>query len=170
MTVRSLLLSGGMEKGDYMVRKCICATVSAALCMASAAPALAQDYRFTGFDAPRGATATINLRLPIGAEQRHRASYGVTLGVGQAMGSPTLDGRPTSRFVSLADIRFSGSRLRNARVASFDLAHLDRDRRLNLTGGGFGTTPFIIGALAAGAFICFVATDCFGDDDEDMPN
>ena len=46
-----------------MVRKVVSATVSAALCMLSVAPAMAQDYRYTGFDAPRGATATVNLRF-----------------------------------------------------------------------------------------------------------
>jgi hypothetical protein len=152
-----------------MVRKLVCATVSAALCLASTAPALAQDYRFTGFDAPRGATATINVRVPMGREQAHRASYGLTLGYGQTTAPQTLDGRTGSRFVGIADIRFSGTRLRTARVASFDLAHLDRDRRLNLTGGGIGTTTFLLGAVAAAAAICFVVTDCFDDDNEATP-
>lgn len=153
-----------------MVRKFVSATVSAALCLLSTAPAVAQEYRFSGFDSPRGATATVNLRVPMGREHAQKASYGLTFGYGQEMGRATLDGRTTSRFVNLADLRFSGNRLRSARVASFDLANLDKDRRLNLTGGGIGGSGFIIGAIAAGALICFVITDCFGDDDEDMPN
>ena len=153
-----------------MVRKFVSATVSAALCLLSAAPAAAQEYRFSGFDAPRGATATVNLRVPMGREHAQRASYGFTFGYGQEMGPRSLDGRTTSRFVGLADLRFSGDRLKSARVASFDLANLDRDRRLNLTGGGIGGTGFILGAVAAGALICFVITDCFGDDEEDLPN
>ena len=152
-----------------MVRKFVSATVSAALCLLSAAPAAAQEYRFTGFDSPRGATATVNLRVPMGREHAQRASYGLTFGYGQEMGPRTLDGRTSARFVNLADFRFSGNRLRSARVASFDLANLDRDRRLNLAGGGIGGTTFILGAIAAGAAICFVITDCFDDDDEDMP-
>lgn len=152
-----------------MVRSFVFATVSAALCFASAAPSMAQEYRFTGFDAPRGATATVNLRVAMGREHAQRASYGLTFGYGQTVGAQTLDGRTTSRFVNVADFRFSGTRLRSARVASFDLANLDRDRRLNLTGGGIGTTGFIIGAVAAGALICFVVTDCFGDGTNSEP-
>ena len=117
-----------------MVRKLVSATVSAALCMLSVAPAMAQDYRFTGFDAPRGATATVNLRVPLGMSRQQtdrRMSYGVTLGYGQTAGSPALDGRTTTRAVNLADLRFNNSgELRNARVASFDLANLDRDRQV----------------------------------------
>ncbi|HET9426768.1 MAG TPA: hypothetical protein VFO69_00260 [Allosphingosinicella sp.] len=156
-----------------MVRKFVSATVSAALCIFCIVPsaAMAQDYRFTGFDAPKGATATLNLRVPMGRQHARRASYGLTLGYGQEMGPIAFDGRTTSRAVNVADIRFSGDRLRSARVAGFDLANLDRDRRLNLTGGGIGSTGFIIGAIAAGALICFVITDCFDDDDDEaVPN
>ena len=150
------------------MRKLVSATVSAALCMMSVAPAMAQDYRFAGFDAPQGATATVNLRIPFGARaERARPSYGFTLGYGQVMGTPTLDGRTTTRAVNLADVRFTGGgELRNARVASFDLANLDRDRRFNnLTGGG-STLWFVVGAVAAGVAICLLA-DCFEGDDED---
>ena len=152
-----------------MVRKFVGATVSAALCLLSATPIAAQEYRFTGFDAPRGATATVNLRVPMGRENAHRASYGFTFGYGQEVAPLTVDGRTGSRAVNLVDLRFSGDRLKNARVASFDLANLDRDRRLNLTGGGFGTTTFIIGAVAAAAAICFVITDCFDDGTDAEP-
>ena len=153
-----------------MVRKLVCATVSAALCTMSVAPAMAQDYRFTGFDAPRGATATVNLRVPLGTSRQQtdrRMSYGVTLGYGRTVGAPTLDGRTTTRAVNLADFRFNGSgELRNARVASFDLANLDQDRRFNnLTGEG-NTLWIVVGLVAAGVAICLLA-DCFegGDDD-----
>jgi len=153
-----------------MVRKCVSATVSAALCIACVAPsaALAQDYRFTGFDSPRGATATVNLRVPMGREYAHRASYGLTLGYGQEMGPTTFDGRTTSRAINVADFRFSGDRLRNARVAGFDLANLDQDRRFNyLAEGGDNTMWIVVGLVAAGVAVCLLA-DCFeGDDDED---
>ena len=152
-----------------MVRKFVSATVSAALCMLSIAPAAAQEYRFTGFDAPRGATATVNLRVPMGREHAQRASYGLTFGYGQEMGAATLDGRTTSRAVNIADFRFSGTRLRNARVASFDLANLDEDRRVNnLTGEG-NTLWIVVGLVAAGVAVCLLA-DCFGGDDEDSSN
>jgi len=150
-----------------MVRKLVSATVSTALCMMSAAPALAQDYR--GYDAPRGATATLNLRVPLGT-QRHqaRATYGLTLGYGQTLASPTADGTTTTRAIRLADLRFSGRELRNARVASFDLANLDRDRRMNLVGTG-STTWIVVGVIAGAVAVCLLA-DCFGGDDEAMPN
>lgn len=149
-----------------MVRKFVSATVSAALCMMSVAPAMAQEYRFTGFDAPRGATATINLRVPMGPEHRERASYGLTVGYGHTVAAPGMDGRTTSRAMNLADFRFSGNELRQARVASFDLANLNRNQRAsNLTGEG-NTLWIVVGLVAAGVAICLLA-DCFdGDDDE----
>ncbi len=151
------------------MRKLVSATVSAALCMMSVAPAMAQDYRFSGFDAPRGATASLNLRVPLGAERmRARPSYGLTLGYGQTMGAPTLDGRTVTRAVNVADFRFSGTELRNARVASFDLANLDQDRRLNLNGEG-NTLWIVVGLVAAGVAVCLLA-DCFGGDEEDSPS
>jgi len=156
-----------------MVRKLVCATVSAALCMLSVAPAMAQDYRFTGFDAPRGATATVNLRVPLGMSRQQtdrRMSYGVTLGYGQTVGAPTLDGRTTTRAVNLADFRFNNSgEIRNARVASFDLANLDRDRRYQNLAGEVSTVWIVVGVVAVGVGVCLLA-DCFGDDEEDFPN
>ena len=153
-----------------MVRKFVSATVSAALCMLSVMPsvAAAQEYRFTGFDAPRGATATVNLRVPMGRENARRASYGLTLGYGQTMGTETLDGRTMTRAVNLADLRFTGAELRQARVASFDLANLDEDQRVNnLTGEG-NTLWIVVGLVAAGVAICLLA-DCF-DGDDDSPD
>ena len=63
-------------------------------------------------------------------------SYGLTLGYGSTTGAPALDGTTVTRQVNVADIRFNGQgEVRNARVPSFDLANLDRDRRFNdLTG------------------------------------
>ena len=156
-----------------MVRKIVGATVSAALCTLSVAPAMAQDYRFTGFDAPRGATATVNLRVPLGVSRRQadrRMSYGLTLGYGQTAGAPTLDGTTVSRAVNVADLRFTKSgELRNARVASFDLANLDRDRRFNSLSGEVSTVWIVVGLVAAGVAVCLIA-DCFDGDDEAVPN
>lgn len=154
-----------------MVRKFVSATVSAALCMLSVAPAMAQDYRFTGFDAPRGATATVNLRVPLGTQSRQaaRPSYGLTMGYGQTVGSQALDGQTATRAVNLADLRFSGRELRNARVASFDLANLDRDRRFSNLNGEVSTVWIIVGVAAVAVGVCLIA-DCFGGDDEAVPN
>lgn len=152
-----------------MARKWITATVTAALCIGSASPALARDYRFTGFDAPQGASATINLRVPLTQLQheRQRPTYGLTLGIGRSTGSPDMDGTLVTRAVSFADIRFSeDGGLDEARVASFDLANLDQDPRLNMLGG---TSTFtMIGILTVAAGICWL-TSCIGgkDDDDD---
>lgn len=150
-----------------MVRKIVSATVSAALCMLSITPAFAQDYRFAGFDAPRGATATVNLRVPMGGEQTEKASYGLTFGYGQTVGAPALDGRTMTRAVKFADFRFSGTELRQARVASFDLANLDKDRRFNDLVGPSSTLWTVGLVVGAGVLVCFVVTDCFGDDEDD---
>ena len=95
-----------------MVRKFVSATVSAALCIASVLPgiAAAQDYRFAGYDAPQGATATVNLRVPLTTQRqaRQRMSYGLTLGYGSSAGSPTMDGTSVTRQVNVADLRFNG--------------------------------------------------------------
>jgi len=149
-----------------MIRNIVAAAASAALCMLSATPAMAQQYRFNGFDAPRGAAASLNLRVPLGREKAGAASYGLTLGYGRTMGAPGVDGRTISRAINFADFRFAGGEMRSARVASFDLARLDQDRRLNLAGGGKKTWLVIGAIVVAGVVIC-VAADCFEDDDSD---
>ncbi|HET9639325.1 MAG TPA: hypothetical protein VFP12_08980 [Allosphingosinicella sp.] len=149
------------------MRKFVTATVSAALCLASAMPAAAQDYRAEGFDGPRGVNATFNLRIPLGRVPAARAkpTYGLTFGMGKTVGAG-LDGRPVTRQLTLGDIRFNQQgKLNKAQLASFDLAHLDADRRLNMTGGD-PTVWIVVGAVAAGVAVCLLA-DCFGGDDDD---
>ena len=64
--------------------------------------------------------------------------------------SAGVDGRTSTRSVNFADIRFHGNELRQARVASLDLANLDRTRRqMNLTGGGDQTLWIVVGVVAA---------------------
>jgi hypothetical protein len=154
-----------------MVRKSVSAAVTVALCLMSATQAVAQEYRFTGFDPPQGATATVNLRVPIGDDHRRQPTYGLTFGYGYDLGGPNMNGRTMTRSVQLADFRFRGDQLQNARVASFDLANLDQDRRLNFQGDGSDNTwLYIGGAVVAGLVICLLA-ECFegDDDDEDDP-
>lgn len=144
------------------------ALVSSILCLGVTAPAAAQDYRFAGFDAPRGMAATANFRVPLSAEkERRKASYGFTLGYGREMAAGTLDGRTTARAVNMFDLRFSGdeAKLEHANLASVDLAHLDKYKKMNLTGGG-GGTMFLLGAAAAGVGACLLIFDCFGGDDD----
>jgi hypothetical protein len=151
-----------------MVRKIVAATASAALCMLSVTPAMAQTYRYSGFDAPQGVTATANLRIPLGreAKSKSKATYGLTLGMGRT-GGAGYDGRPISYGAKIADLRFGmDGKMERAQVASFNLANLDDDERLNLTGEG-NTLWIVVGLVAAGVAICLLA-DCFeGDDDSD---
>ena len=150
------------------MRKFVTATVSAALCIMSIAPgvAAAQEYRFSGFDAPRGATATVNLRVPMGGDRVRPPTYGLTFSHGQIV-PPGLDGRTSTRALNLADFRFAGDELRQARIASFDLANPDRSRRqMNLVGGN-QTLWIVVGAVAVGAVACFVVWECFDGDDND---
>ncbi len=149
------------------MNKLLVATVSAVLCLTSVSPALAQETRFSGFDAPRGLTATANLRVPLGRQTKaRRASYGLSLGLGREVGAG-FDGRRVTRSIQLADLRVSGEgQLSQARLAGVDLRDPAGKRRMNLT-GGVNTTWFILGAVAAGVGICLL-TDCLGDgDDED---
>jgi hypothetical protein len=161
----------GHEKaqGGFMVRKLVAAAVSAGLCTLSCLPgaAAAQEYRFTGFDAPPGVTATLNLRVPLGREPAaRRVNYGLTLGYGQTVGAG-LDGRARTRAVNFADFRFSDSGLTQARVASFDLANLERDRRLNLMAGKKST--LLLGAVVVAAVVICLAV-CFDDNDSEPAN
>lgn len=150
-----------------MVRKIVTATASAALCLSSVSPALAQNnYAFSGFEAPRGATATVNLRVPLDrAKAEAKPTYGLTFGYGQTVGSPTLDGRSTTRELRLADLRFSGGEVAKAQVMSFDLANLDEDQRLNMFNRP-NTGLIIVGIVALGVAACLIA-ECFEDDDDD---
>lgn len=146
------------------MRKFVTATVSAALCFMTVAPAAAQQYRSDGFDGPRGANATVNLRIPFGAAKKAKPTYGLTFGLGKTMGAG-YDGRPITRQLTVGDIRFDQKgELSRAQLASFDLANLDADKRMNLTGEG-NTLWIIVGLVAAGVAVCLLA-DCFeGDDD-----
>ena len=149
------------------MRKFVTATVSAALCFMTIAPAAAQQYRAEGFDGPRGANATLNLRIPFGATgKKAKPTYGLTFGLGKTVGAG-FDGRPITRQLTVGDIRFDRKgELSRAQLASFDLAHLDADKRMNLSGEG-NTLWIVVGLVAAGVAVCLLA-DCFeGDDDSD---
>ena len=149
-----------------MVRKIVSATVSAALCLAPIS-AFAQN-NLTPVEvvqAPLGATGALNLRIPLGGGKNlEEPTYGLTFGMGRLSAVNSQGGAETSE-VRLADIRFNSDGLRNANVASFDLANLDQDRRFDgLTGEG-NTLWIVVGLVAAGVAICLLA-DCFEDDDE----
>ncbi|MGZ8360610.1 MAG: hypothetical protein ACXWUX_08820 [Allosphingosinicella sp.] len=112
-----------------MRRQMIATATAVGLCLASIAPLAAQDHRH---DAPRGATATVNVRVPLGARGRAaRPSWGLTAGYGQAAGTAP-DGSRAVREWRVAELRFDADGLRRAEVATFDLARRGSDRRLYL--------------------------------------
>lgn len=155
-----------------MLRKFLTASVATALIVTSMTPAMAQYHNFSSdLQAPLGATATVNFRVPLGAvpAKARKATYGLTLGYGQRLDSLTADGRVATREAKMADIRFSDAfMLQRAEVMTFDLANLDEDPRLNMgpDDGKDSTTWIIIGLVVAGVVVC-LAADCFGDDDDD---
>lgn len=102
------------------------------LCLSSAAPGLAQSNRFAGFDGPRGANATVNLRVPLGARRgARRATLGFTAGYGRPMGIPEADSPPAVRQVPIADLQFDRGGLDRARLAGFELVGSRHDLRLD---------------------------------------
>jgi hypothetical protein len=150
-----------------MVRKVVNATVAAALCIWSVTPAMAQQQNYvSAIEAPRGATGTVNLRLPLGVRETAGPTYGFTFGIGKPVGA-SMDGHERTRQMRLADLRFnSKGQLHQAKVASFDLANLDAtERKMGLTGEG-NTLWIVVGLVAAGVAICLLA-DCFEGDDDD---
>lgn len=141
-----------------MTRKLVSSAAALSLLLGSASPALAQEQLFSGFDGPAGASATVNIRVPLdGRTERARPSVGLTLGYGRsaADGSPEL--RPAIRQLRVADLRFDSQGLSRAELASFDLANLDRDRRMNLGEGKSTTIWLILAAFASLAVVLVVA-------------
>lgn len=160
-----------------MMRKFLFASVATGLLFGSVAPAFAQSYAFATAQPPLGATATLNFKVPLGFARAKpkKASYGLTLSYGQRLDTLTSDGRFAVRQAKLADIRFAGKfKLSRAEVATFDLANLDKDPRLNMgptDGKGKETTWLWVGGLVlVGVGVCALA-GCFSghhhhDDDE----
>jgi hypothetical protein len=106
-----------------MLRRTIAFAALAALFLASAAPLRAHAYRPVAFDPPRGASATVNMRIPLGGRARTaRPTLGLTVGYGRELGMPAADGSRPVRQIPLADFRFGGQGLSRARLATFELA------------------------------------------------
>ena len=150
-----------------MIRNCLNVSVAAALLAGSVSPAMAQSRFASDFQAPVGATATLNFRVPLGAApaKERKASYGLTLGFGRQTDTTLSDGRLAVREATMADIRFTGDfKLYQANVASFDLANLKDDPRLNMgEGKGKEATWLWIGAaVLVGAGVCWAA-GCFSN-------
>lgn len=152
------------------MRKFLSATAAAALVMTSITPAYATArFGMQPMNAPEGMSALVNLKVPLGAgtPKAKKASYGLAFGMGHRVGDATMDRGFSVRQTTLADIRFTDTfKLQKAQVATFDLANLDKDKRLNLAGEGDNTTWIVLGVIGAGVAVCLLA-DCFGGDDDD---
>lgn len=106
-----------------MLRQTIAAASAVGLWLASMSPLSAQNLRE---DAPRGISAAVNLRVPLGGGARsRRPTLGFTAGYGHEYGAPHGDGRRDVRQIRLADFRLNGDGLSSARIAGF---RLDRPR------------------------------------------
>lgn len=153
-----------------MIRNILSAAAASALIVGSVSPAFAQANSYAAFQAPEGPMASINFKVPLGGKlnsEARKASYGLTLAYGQSTDTLTLDGYRATRQMPIADLRFTGPlKLWKAEVATFDLANLEDDKRLNMTDDGKGTVWIIGGIVVAGVVICLLA-DCFDSDDDD---
>lgn len=151
-----------------MMRKFLCASVATAMIAGSISPAAAQSF-MSEQQAPLGATATVNFKVPLGTvpTKARKPTYGLTLAYGQRLDSLTSDGRVRTREAKLADFRFTGGfKLHQAEVMSFDLANLDEDPRLNLgpDKGKEATWLWVGGAVLLGVGLYLLLDD---DDDDD---
>jgi hypothetical protein len=135
--------------------------------IAYATPAQAQEhFRFAGFDGPRGANATINVRIPFGTDSpRSRPTVGIAIGFGRTIVPDRVEGRPFIRQVRLADFRFSEAGLGHLRIAGFDLANLDQNGRLH-AGPKSKSAVVGVGAVAVAAAVC-LAAGCLDDDSDE---
>lgn len=124
-------------------------------------PALAQEYRMSGFDGPAGTTAALNLRVPLGGTgEAARPTVGLTVSYGQATGGYGRDER--HRQIRLADLRLGAGGIRRAQLAGFDLARPDRAMRLS--GSDKKNTLLLLLLIAAGMTAIVLTAD--GDDSE----
>ena len=151
-----------------MIRKTCALGATLSLCLGSATPALGQDYRYSGYDGPLGANATLNIRVPLGSlsAARSRPTFGLTLGFGRSMGAGSVDGREVVRQMRFGDFRFTDDGLRQARIVGFDFANPGRNRLFFSAGDEKSTAAIAAAAAAAAAVLCFTVI-CTGDDDED---
>ena len=157
-----------------MTRKLTTGIATMSLVLGSATPALAQEQRFAGFDGPRGTTATVNLRIPLGGRAGARAerpSFGLTIGHGQPIASSDPSGRSTVRQIRLADLRLDRDGISRAELATFNLANLEGDarvRRLNPSENKKNTVWLAL--MAAAGVLAFIWATRGGGDSSSEPN
>ena len=155
------------------MKKFVCASLSAALCVTTASPALSQtlsrDFGFYDAYASRSdaATAMVDYRIPLGGREAGKADYGLSLRYGPA--AAPEDARGWKPEVKLADLRFGDAGLKRARLGGLTFAGSERtvfDDRLNAMEGKDSTTWIIIGLVVAGAVVWAVSENDDDDDDD----
>ena len=157
------------------MKKFVCASLSVALALTTAAPAFAQglskDFGFHDAYASRrdAATAMLDYRIPFGGREAGRADYGLSLKYGPSgRGFDARDGWKPD--VKLADLRFGDDGLKRARLGGLTFAGSERatpQGGLNAMEGKDSTTWIIIGLVVAGAVIWAVNEDDDDDNDDD---
>ena len=116
--------------------------------------------------APAGVSATLGMRVPLGAQQtsQRRPTYGLTVGYGMRFeGNRPLDVVRT-RQLEIAQLNFDSDGARDLQLANHSLTQFGRKdvdaQRLNLS---TGKTLLVVGGVAlAVVALAFLATD---DDD-----
>ena len=156
------------------MKKFVCASLSVALCLTTAAPAFAQglskDFGFYDAYASRrdAASAMLDYRIPLGGRESGEADYGLSLKYGPAARTPdSVDGWKPD--VKLADFRFGEDGLKRARLGGLTFAGSERtapDGGLNAMEGKDSTTWIIIGLVVAGAVVWAVSENDDDDDDD----
>ena len=146
------------------------------LAFGSGTPALAQSGAFAGSQARPGASATINLRVPLGPGRRSdRPTVGFTASCGQALDDSGPDGRRAVRELRITDLRFDGRALARAELATFDLANLENDARMGLVGNKKNTLLLFVMVLAGATALAFLlngherSTDSTGNTSNPTP-
>ena len=94
-----------------------------ALCSTSLGPAHGQEHRFAGFDTPRGTTAAVRVRIPIGGSEprARRPSVAFTLDRGLEQGGADGRGGTATRPLRLLEFSLDRAGLQRARLAGLDI-------------------------------------------------
>ena len=152
------------------MKKFIASALSGAVLLASAAPVVAQDYRYGGGFTPHEdeLSATVNYRIPLGVT-REKPSVGLSLNASRADEAMDMaDGRVYRPSTSLADIRFDRDGLSRAQFGAVDFAdQADRERLGFMDDGKDPKTWWIIGAIVVAGIVWWVVEE---DDDDDDDN
>jgi hypothetical protein len=139
-------------------------------CFLVADPVLAgdahlNDMRVTA--APAGASVTLGLRMPLGAEKQseQRAIVGLTASYGMHFEDSQKHYRVRTRQVELAQLNFDNAGVRDLQLANFSLTQFGRHdittRKLNLSAG---ETVLVVGGVA----LAVVAITFLSTSDEDF--